>query len=480
MLSCQGEEDFITNYLADEVEKGYLLGPFDTVPFPIYRTNPIGIVEHKYSGKKRLILDLSAPHDSEYIHSLNSLIDKAEYSLSYVKVDDAIAQIQEYGRHSNLCKFDIRDAYKTIPINPALWCYHGVKWQQRYYFYKRLCFGSRSSPAIFSRLSAAIAWIAKVKYGVPFFLYLLDDFLTIIKPGGDADRIMALITHIFGILSVPLNPSKCCGPVKCLIYLGIEIDSLNMAARLPFDKLTRLRDLIEEFLNRKSCTKLQLLSLLGHLSYATKVIPIGRSFVARIIEASKSVKRLHHHINLSKECKADIKMWEVLAKSWNGIQLFKECEIDTDKMNLFTDASGLGYGAFYQGEYVCGPWDDSVPFLNSADMSIAFREFFPIVLASLIWGTMWERKTIVFLCDNMSVCDIVTKRSSKCPHIMKLMRRLVITATHCNFTFSAKHVMGKYNRLADALSRFDFASFQALAPGAIRRTCPAMPQLWFT
>ncbi len=33
LLSCQGEEEFITEYLASEVDKGYLLGPFQTVPF---------------------------------------------------------------------------------------------------------------------------------------------------------------------------------------------------------------------------------------------------------------------------------------------------------------------------------------------------------------------------------------------------------------------------------------------------------------
>jgi hypothetical protein len=36
---------------------------FDAPPFSVYRVSPIGIAEGKYSGKKRLILDLSSLHN---------------------------------------------------------------------------------------------------------------------------------------------------------------------------------------------------------------------------------------------------------------------------------------------------------------------------------------------------------------------------------------------------------------------------------
>jgi hypothetical protein len=48
----------------------------------MYRVSPIGIVEGKYSGKKRLIVDLSSPHDSEEHSSINNLIDKEQCSLT--------------------------------------------------------------------------------------------------------------------------------------------------------------------------------------------------------------------------------------------------------------------------------------------------------------------------------------------------------------------------------------------------------------
>lgn len=58
-----------------------MIGSFDDKPpFPIFCVSPIGIVAWKYSGKKRLIIDLLAPHGSD-IPSINSVILFLEFSM---------------------------------------------------------------------------------------------------------------------------------------------------------------------------------------------------------------------------------------------------------------------------------------------------------------------------------------------------------------------------------------------------------------
>ena len=91
-----------------------------------------------YSGKMSLIVYVSAPHNSDKHTSLNELINKEEYSLSYVKLDDAIQGILDRGQGSWLCKTDIVDAFKQIPIHPSLCHLYGVKWNGEYFFYTRL------------------------------------------------------------------------------------------------------------------------------------------------------------------------------------------------------------------------------------------------------------------------------------------------------------------------------------------------------
>jgi len=122
------------------------------------------------------------------------------------------------------------------------------------------------------------AIIAKNNYKVNNILHLLDDFLTIDPPHADGERSMALIMMICKRLNVPIAMHKTVGPVTCLEYLGIILDTQKMEARLPQEKIDRICDFIFNLHKRSSCTKRELLQLLGHLNFAYRVILPGRFF----------------------------------------------------------------------------------------------------------------------------------------------------------------------------------------------------------
>ncbi|CAG2199737.1 unnamed protein product [Mytilus edulis] len=208
LLSTKKFPDDVSKLVDDELRKGYLIGPFTKPPFDTYRISPIGIVEGKYSKKKRLILDLSAPHNNDEHHSINDLINKEDYSLTYVRIDDAINIIKSLGIKSQLCKCDVTDAFKLIPVHNSLWRFYGLKWNDMYYFYTRLAFGCRSSPKIFDTLSVAICWILQNNYGLRHVLHLLDDFLLINNPYVDATRNMNTMLYVFNSLKIPLSAHK--------------------------------------------------------------------------------------------------------------------------------------------------------------------------------------------------------------------------------------------------------------------------------
>ena len=60
---------------------------------------------------------------------------------------------------------------------------------------------------------------------------------------------------------------------------------------------------------RRRCKKRELLSLIGKLSFASKVVPSGRIFLRRLIDISTSVEKLHYHLPLTQEAKLDMKWW---------------------------------------------------------------------------------------------------------------------------------------------------------------------------
>jgi len=103
--------------------------------------------------------------------------------------------------------------------------------------------------------------------------------------------------------------------------------------------------------------------------------------------------------------------------------------------------------------------------LSQSDQSIAYKELFPVVVASHVW-------------DNEAVVHILTSRTSKIPCIMQLLRLLLSAAARHSFTFTAVHLPGIHNSIADALSRFHWQEFRRLAPEAFPYPTPIPQQLW--
>lgn len=482
-LSARQNPSTVDELLQTELDKGYVKGPFPQPPFNSYRVSPLGIATHKYSGKKRLIFDLSSPHNKAD-PSVNDLINKEQCSLSYVKIDDAIQLIQQFGIGSLMCKTDMTDAFKQIPIRPNQWHLFCFKWKTNYYHYVRLPFGCRSSPKLFDTLSSAICWIAKNNYGIHNILHLLDDFLTIDTPEACGERTMALLCTIFHRLNLPLSAKKTVGPTSELEYLGIILDTINMQARLPLEKIDRITSCIRSILLRKSCTRKELEQLLGHLNFASRVILPGRSFVSYLYKLMSSVKEGYHYIHLNKECKADLYMWLEFLSSWNGISMFYDpCKVNADAIQLFPDASStIGYGGYFEGHWFCDSWPVDLPQVIDETLSMAFLELYPIVVASILWGRQWTGKRIVFNCDNQATVHIITKGRSKEPVIMKLMRRLTMCAAKYNFAIYSTYVPGVKNNIADSLSRLQMTRFQMLAPEADRLPthCPPLKELIWT
>ena len=471
MQSAISQKECVSELIAAEVSKGYLSGPFKYMPFTNFRINPIGIAESKYSKKKRLIVDLSAPHDDLEHPSLNELIDKSEFSLQYVSIDDAIRLIKHLGPHAWLIKTDIMDAFKNLPIAPELWPFHGIKWNNEYYFYNKLVFGSRFSPKIFDTLSTAVCWIAQNNYGIKHVLHLLDDFLVVEPFNSNAEKTKGTFLSIFQSLGIPLSLKKTEGPSTSLEYLGIILDTIKLEARLPKDKILRIREIIESFSKRNSCTKRELLSLLGHLNFACRVILPGRSFVSHLIKLSTTVKKLSHHVHL-KNCRSDLAMWSRFLTEWNGISFFINDNITiAADIRLFTDATPSSFGGFFDNRWFQGKFPTSI---LDEQTSMAFFELYPIVMACIIWGQNWTRHRILFYCDNLATVEIINKGRSKNSSIMKLMRKLTFHSALNNYVIHAKHIAGVDNSIADAISRYQMTRFRMLAPYADEKPTPCL------
>lgn len=127
--------DQVTKYLETEIREGAIIGPFMSPPFvPWCRTSPIMSRPKGEGNKRRIIVDLSYPPDS----NVNQGVTKNNYYGTYIshrlpRIDDVVDKIVEKGFNVALATVDIRRAYRNFPGCPLDYPLNVVKYQSKYY-----------------------------------------------------------------------------------------------------------------------------------------------------------------------------------------------------------------------------------------------------------------------------------------------------------------------------------------------------------
>lgn len=148
LKSALQNPDTLFSKLSKDLDAGRIAGPFDTAPFPVFRTSPVGIVPKKVPNEFRLIHHLSYSKGL----SINDSIPDDCSSVQYATITDAVNILQRLGPGSYLAKPDIKLAFRIIPVRPLDYPLLGIKWDNQFYFDRCLAMGLKSSCAIFGKI----------------------------------------------------------------------------------------------------------------------------------------------------------------------------------------------------------------------------------------------------------------------------------------------------------------------------------------
>lgn len=136
-----------------------------------------------------------------------------------------------------MAKIDIKSAYRLLAIHPQDRHLLGCRWQGSLYVDTALPFGLCSAPKIFNAVADAVAWCF-LRDGASFVDHYLEDYVTVGAPGTrECEVNLQIIRRVAGI---PLAEDKCAPPSTCMVFLGIEVDSVRGELRLTQEKLERI------------------------------------------------------------------------------------------------------------------------------------------------------------------------------------------------------------------------------------------------
>ena len=264
------------------------------------------------------------------------------------------------------------------------------------------------------------------------------------------------------------------GPSTALPFLGIVLDTKKMEARLPKDKLCKLQHEVSQWVGRTRAQKREILSLVGSLQHATKVVRCGRAFVSRMYAVAAKLRELHFYTKLNVVFRSDLCWWHTFLTDWNGYSLLRwDDSFWAHDQLMQTDASGAwGCGSFWNGQWIQWCWPP-----EWAQHHIMIKELVPIVLSCAVWGRKLAGNRVLVECDNSSVVIVVNKHYTRDQMAMHLLRSLWFFVAHFDIDLKCKHIAGVDNSTGDQLSRNNLHLFFHLHPQATREPTPLPPPL---
>jgi hypothetical protein len=461
MKSARDSSDIVDGKLSKEIHAGRISGPHTLKPFFNFHSSPLAVVEKKVPGTYRLIHHLSFPDG----HSVNAGIPDESKTVSYSGIGDAISMVQHLGPSCYLSKCDILAAYRMVPINPSQYHLLGFSWRGQFYYDKCLPMGCSSSCKIFESISTALQWIAQNKLGISHMVHIIDDFLILAGSSSSCRAHLDSFLAMCEDIGIPIAPDKTFYPATTMSFVGYELDSILMEARLPVDKLEKGLGLITQFTHsgKHKIRLRELQSIIGFLNFTCAVVLPGRAFLRRMIDLTIGIRKPYHFIRITNSVLEDMHMWEQFLHQFNGRSLFlSEIWVTSPHLHLYTDSSAsLGFGAVFGSSWFFGQWDVDWRYQN-----ITLLELYPIVLSIQVWGRLLSNKCVWFHTDNQALVSVINMQTSKEPKVMYLIRQFVLLTLKYNVLFQAVHIVGTHNVLADCLSRLQIARFRLHHPTA--------------
>ena len=187
------------------------------------------------TGKWCIITDLSFPPGK----SVNEGIDSAVCSLSFTSVEQVAGVVASFGRGALLAKINVKSAYRLVPVHPTHRSLKAMRWKDAVYVAVRFVI----CPQDLNAVADALEWHVHHQ-GVQHIFHYLDDFIVVGAPATEqCAEALSILDSECRRFGVPIADHK---PTTCLVYLGIEVDTVALQLRLPEDKLLRLKTQLNE------------------------------------------------------------------------------------------------------------------------------------------------------------------------------------------------------------------------------------------
>lgn len=370
---------------------------------------------------------LSPPHyKMEGLHTLEELLEPGDW----------------------MSKLDIKDAYLQVPVAPSDRKYLGFQWEDKYYRFKVLPFGTATSPSLFCRLlKFPIRWLREK--GVRLVWYI-DDLIILGRSREETIQHGRAVAHLLQHLGFLLNWKKTTveEPTQQVEFLGTLVNSQEMTFTVPKDKAKNIRRAISLLIHNPTnipCRRLA--SAIGMIQATRWAFPPAlmlTRFTQRILQTAVDKSGWTGTIpQLSTEARDEL-IWV----HQNMLSFPTTIQPAPPSVILTTDASKTGWGATLGELTAHGFWNSS-----ESRQSSNWREMQGVVRAVRYFASRIQGQSVIIRTDNTTTKWNLQRMNSRSRELLLLVKAFWELCREWEIRPQFQHIAGKLNQTADSLSR---------------------------
>jgi len=385
-----------------------------------------------------------------------------------------VAAVVKPGSH--FAKFDLRDGFWSVPVAKASRSHLMVRHPAtgRLLRCTSLPFGYARSPEHFCRVTEAVAARFRqivASMGIHIFCFV-DDFCIVGDTREATELGMRLFGRLLDSLGLPYAPHKTRGPSRVIEFLGFLLCNTAdyQCMGLTASRQSKLESRIDEWAakepspgaSRLRSDPVELARLLGHLVFASEVIPGGRVYMQAMLRQFKGLE-VDWARGLVRHVSSAWAQIEVHDGFWRDLHWWRSA-LQRQNCRPFGEPA-LGEIAVVgtdASDFACGEllWIDGAReetrliFLNAEKRRpINFRELRGTLRALELWGWRLRGRLVLIETDNTSGHEAVRKLRCKAEDMQELVRRIHALSLEHGFTLRSVHTPGLMLVRPDQTSR---------------------------